>query len=142
MLRLMFFPFMFLFVFPFVLLLFVFWIWMLIDCIKSKLKETDKLIWVLIIILANFLGALLYLLFVKINESYKGFEVKMKSNKNVRKLYRSKNNRMLAGICGGIAEYLKIDPTVVRLAWIFLTFLGGSGILAYIICWIVIPERK
>ena len=47
---------------------------------------------------------------------------------------------MLCGVCGWIAEYFDIDPTLVRLAWILLTFFGGSGILAYIIAAIVIPR--
>ena len=64
----------------------------------------------------------------------------MKKNK-VKKLYRSKKNRVIAGVCGGIAEYFNIDPTLVRLLWIFFVIIWGSGILAYIIAWIVIPEE-
>ena len=60
----------------------------------------------------------------------------MKNNR----LYKSSVNCMLCGVCGGIAEYFDIDPTLVRLAWILLTFFGGSGILAYIIAAIVIPR--
>jgi len=58
-----------------------------------------------------------------------------------KRLYRSKENRMLGGVCGGIAEYFNIDPTIVRLIWAFAAIVWGSGILAYIIGWIVIPER-
>ena len=58
-----------------------------------------------------------------------------------KRLYKSKTNKQLAGVCGGIAEYFGIDPTLVRLAWVLFTCLGGSGLLAYIICAIVIPER-
>ncbi|SKA95073.1 phage shock protein C (PspC) family protein [Caloramator quimbayensis] len=57
-----------------------------------------------------------------------------------KKLYRSRKDRMIAGVCGGIAEYFDIDPTLVRLFWVFAVLLGGSGILAYIICAIVIPN--
>lgn len=57
-----------------------------------------------------------------------------------KKLYKSTQDRKLAGVCGGIAEYLGIDSTVVRLLWLLFTLLGGAGILAYIICWIVIPD--
>ena len=64
----------------------------------------------------------------------------MKKNK-VKKLYRSKKNRVIAGVCGGIAEYFNIDPTLVRLLWIFFVIIWGSGILAYIIAWIIIPEK-
>ena len=48
---------------------------------------------------------------------------------------------MVVGVCGGIAEYFDIDPTLVRLAWVLFCALGGSGILAYIIAAIVIPRR-
>ena len=61
---------------------------------------------------------------------------------NNKNLYRSHTNYKIAGVCGGIAEYLGIDATLIRLAWIFATFLGGSGIIAYIICWVVMPVRN
>ena len=57
-----------------------------------------------------------------------------------KRLYKSNRNRMLCGVCGGIAEYLGIDPTLVRLGWILLSALAGSGLLAYIIAAIVIPR--
>ena len=56
-----------------------------------------------------------------------------------RRLYRSRNNSVIAGICGGIGEYFDIDPIIVRLIWVFAVF-SGVGIFAYIIMWIVIPE--
>ena len=58
-----------------------------------------------------------------------------------KRLYKSKKNKMLAGVCGGIAEYFKLDPTLIRLGWIVFSALGGSGILAYIIAAIVIPQN-
>ena len=57
-----------------------------------------------------------------------------------KKLYRSSRNKVIAGVCGGVAEYFNIDPTIVRLLWILFCCMGGSGILAYIICLFVIPE--
>lgn len=58
-----------------------------------------------------------------------------------KRLYRSSTNCMLADVCGGIAEYFNIDPTLIRLAWIILTCMGfGTGIIAYIIAAIVIPK--
>ena len=57
---------------------------------------------------------------------------------NGKKLYRNTENKMLAGVCSGIADYFDIDPTLVRLAWVVLGFMGG-GLLAYIIASIVIP---
>lgn len=57
------------------------------------------------------------------------------------KLYRSKKNCVIGGVCGGIAEYFDIDPTLVRLLAILIFFFGGSGIIAYIIGWIIIPQN-
>ena len=58
-----------------------------------------------------------------------------------KKLYRSEDNRIIGGVCGGIAEYFDIDPTLVRLAFLFIVLARGAGILAYIIAWVIIPER-
>ena len=57
-----------------------------------------------------------------------------------KRLYKSSENSMLCGVCGGIAEYFDIDPTLVRLAWVILTCFGGAGIWAYIIAAIIIPK--
>lgn len=59
-----------------------------------------------------------------------------------KRLYRSKKDKMLAGVCAGIAEYFDIDPVIVRLIWICAVLFGGTGVLAYIIAWIIIPEQK
>ena len=58
----------------------------------------------------------------------------------MKRLTKSSSDRKLAGVCGGIAEYFDIDPTIVRIAWVLFCCLGGSGLLAYIICAIVMPE--
>ena len=58
-----------------------------------------------------------------------------------KRLYKSRNDKMLGGVCGGIAEYFDIDPTLVRLGWVLFCALGGSGILAYLVAAIVIPEQ-
>lgn len=58
-----------------------------------------------------------------------------------RKLYRTEDNKKLCGVCGGIAEYFSIDPTLVRLAWAIFSCFCGAGILAYIIAAIVIPKK-
>ena len=57
-----------------------------------------------------------------------------------KKLYKSNQNKMLDGVCGGIAEYFGIDPTVVRLIWALFSLMGGCGILAYIIAAIISPR--
>jgi len=56
-----------------------------------------------------------------------------------RRLYRSRSDRMIAGVCGGIGEYFGVDATLIRLGWAILVVLG-VGILAYILAWIIIPE--
>lgn len=58
----------------------------------------------------------------------------------MKKLYRSGKDRILGGVCGGIAEYFDVDPTIVRLIWILLA-LNGAGVLAYLIAWVVIPRN-
>lgn len=58
-----------------------------------------------------------------------------------KRLYRLNKEKKLAGVCGGIAEYFDIDPTLVRLGWIIFSCAFGSGILAYIICALVMPVR-
>ena len=60
---------------------------------------------------------------------------------NYKRLYRSRHERMVAGVAGGLGEYFNIDPTLIRLLFVILTFLGGPGLLAYIIFWIVVPEE-
>ena len=58
-----------------------------------------------------------------------------------KRLYKSRTNKKLDGVCAGIGEYLDVDPTVIRLAWVFFTVLGGAGLLAYIIAAIVMPRK-
>ena len=58
-----------------------------------------------------------------------------------KKLYKSNTEKKIDGVCGGIAEYFNVDPTVIRLAWVIFSCLGGSGLLAYIICAIVMPRN-
>lgn len=58
-----------------------------------------------------------------------------------KRLYRSRKERMICGVCGGVAEYFHIDPTIVRLLFLLFVFGAGSGILAYIIAAIIIPDE-
>lgn len=58
-----------------------------------------------------------------------------------RRLYKSNQNKMVSGVCGGIAEYFDIDPTLVRLGWVVFCALAGSGIIAYIIAAIIVPSN-
>ncbi|MBB6217099.1 phage shock protein C [Anaerosolibacter carboniphilus] len=58
-----------------------------------------------------------------------------------KQLYRSKKNRVISGVCGGIAEYLDLDPTLIRLLWVLITVPGGIGFIAYLVSIIIIPEN-
>lgn len=57
-----------------------------------------------------------------------------------KRLYKSQVNRKICGVCGGIGEYFNIDPTLVRVIWIIAGCMGGAGVLAYLICAIVMPD--
>ena len=59
-----------------------------------------------------------------------------------KKLYKLQNGKKIFGVCGGIAEYFDIDPTIVRLIWIFLIFCAGTGILAYIVAALIMPNKS
>ena len=63
------------------------------------------------------------------------------SNNRTKRLYRVHEGRIVAGVCGGLAAYLGIDPTLVRLAFALVTVFGGAGILLYLCAWILIPEE-
>ena len=58
-----------------------------------------------------------------------------------KKLYRSANNKMLAGVCSGLAKYLNMDPTVIRVIWAVLSLFAFVGVIAYIVCALIIPEE-
>lgn len=59
-----------------------------------------------------------------------------------KKLFKSKNDRKIAGVCGGVAKYLNIDSTVVRVLWALSCCIVGGGLLAYIICAVVMPDEQ
>ena len=63
------------------------------------------------------------------------------SESTVKRLYRSRSDRKIAGVCGGIAAHMGIDPVIPRLIWVVFALAGGTGILAYIICWLVIRQE-
>lgn len=58
-----------------------------------------------------------------------------------KKLFRSIDNRMVCGVCGGIGNYFNVDPTLIRLVWVLASIFGGSGLLVYIIAAVIIPEE-
>jgi phage shock protein C len=57
-----------------------------------------------------------------------------------RKLYRSRNQRMLAGICGGLAEYFNVDATLIRVLFLVLAVFGGTGLVIYVVMWLIVPD--
>jgi len=60
----------------------------------------------------------------------------------MKRLYRSRKERMLGGVCGGLGEHLDVDPTIIRVIWAVAALLTiGTGILAYVIAWVLIPEE-
>lgn len=61
--------------------------------------------------------------------------------KEDKKLYRSKNDRIIAGVCGGLGKYFEIDPLIFRMLFVLFVLFGGSGILVYILFWILVPEE-
>jgi phage shock protein C len=58
-----------------------------------------------------------------------------------KRLYRTREGRVIAGVCAGLAAYFGVDPTLVRLAFAVLTIFGGAGVLLYLVAWIVIPDE-
>lgn len=58
-----------------------------------------------------------------------------------KRLYRSRKNAMLGGVCAGLAGYFGIDPTIVRLIFVLLFLFGGHGLLIYLILWLVVPRQ-
>ncbi|ADO78208.1 PspC domain-containing protein [Halanaerobium praevalens] len=59
----------------------------------------------------------------------------------MKKLYRSRENKKIAGVCGGLAEYFDLDPNLIRIGVFLLVLMSGIGILAYVAAWAIIPER-
>ncbi|MDF1796485.1 MAG: PspC domain-containing protein [Coxiellaceae bacterium] len=65
------------------------------------------------------------------------------SNDEVKRLYRSRNDKLIGGVCAGLADYFKVDPTIMRLLYILLCFVSlGSGVLIYLVLWVIVPESK
>ena len=60
---------------------------------------------------------------------------------SVKRLYRSRTDRKIAGVCGGLAAYLGIDPVIPRLIWVVFALAAGTGLLAYLIFWLVVPQE-
>ena len=59
-----------------------------------------------------------------------------------KRLYKVREGKMVCGVCGGIAEYFNLDPSLIRIGWVLFSFMGGSGLLAYIIAAVILPEKS
>ena len=60
----------------------------------------------------------------------------------MRRLYRSRTNHILGGVCGGLGDYFRLDPVLIRLVWLILILFGGIGLILYVIAWIIIPYER
>jgi len=60
----------------------------------------------------------------------------------MKRLYRSKKDRIVGGVCGGLGEYFDLDPVLFRIIWIILIFAYGTGLIAYLLAWLIIPEKN
>ncbi len=60
----------------------------------------------------------------------------------MKRLYKIEQGKMISGVCGGVAEYFNIDPSLVRIAWVVVGLAGGAGVLAYIIAAIILPNKS
>jgi phage shock protein C len=59
-----------------------------------------------------------------------------------KRLQRSRTEKMVGGVCGGLAEYFSVDPTIIRILWVLITLLGGAGIILYVILWVIMPLER
>ena len=67
--------------------------------------------------------------------------MEIKNSSNYRRLYRSEDDRILAGVCGGLGEHFGIDPVIIRIIMVILVFTGGPGIILYLLFWLFIPRQ-
>jgi phage shock protein C len=61
---------------------------------------------------------------------------------NTKRLYKNDKNRMICGVCSGIAEYFNVDPSLVRIGWLLFMFAAGTGLIAYIVAAIILPNKS
>lgn len=125
------------------LLALVMWIWALVDCFQNEeLNRNNKLLWIIILLFTFTLGAVLYYFMARSSKlKAQGRKAREQSKFKGKRLYRSRTDKVLGGVCGGFAEYFDVDPTLIRLFWVLLIFVNGVGILAYIIAWIIMPQK-
>ena len=123
--------------------LLIVWIWALIDCISSDKSTDEKLLWILLIVIFNLIGIILYAILGKKDKNYlQEIQPKNSNSKNKKVLTRDTNNEMVAGVCSGLAKYFDMDVTIVRLIFVLILFItNGSFLLVYLIGAIIIPPE-
>lgn len=121
----------------------ILWIWSLVDCIISDMRTEEKLFWVIIIFLFNIIGSIFYVIFVHMMNREVVRKMPKRSSNKTKRLIRDRKDRMIAGVCGGIARYFNIDSTVVRLLFVLIVFVTGfvPALIFYIVAWMIVPER-
>ncbi len=62
--------------------------------------------------------------------------------KSVKKLYRSRKDQIIGGVCGGLGDYFEIDPVLIRIGFFLLALFSGIGLISYIFMWIIVPEKQ
>jgi phage shock protein C len=140
------FPFLMLSFLVFLVFVVILWIWAIVDCVGSSLKTEEKLLWIILVILVPFIGALLYFILAKRlskEASEKGASPKRSRRGKQKVLVRDTSNAVIAGVCSGLARYLDADPVLIRLIWVVVTIFTGfwPGIVIYLIAWAIMPER-
>ncbi|MFW6230926.1 MAG: PspC domain-containing protein, partial [Nanoarchaeota archaeon] len=126
------FAFLGLFAVVFSLFLFGFWVWALVDCLKSNRESGEKLVWALVIIFLNVLGALIYTIVGRTPKTNRTTHRSKKTSTD-SKLVRDTDNAMIAGVCAGLAKMLKMDVTLMRLLWVIMTIMtSGFGLVLYV----------
>ncbi len=103
--------------------------------------DLDPVIVRIVFVLSVFVGGLLVYLVIWIMVPFKDKNLEIKCDAQTKNLYLSTRNRKIAGVCGGLGEYFGQDPTFFRIIFILLTFMGGIGIIAYVLFWFLIPPK-
>ena len=101
-------------------ILFFVWLWAIIDCLNSNHSINQKIFWIIIIIFVPVVGIIMYAIFSKAMHEHIDYSIK----RHIKIFEKVKDDKMIAGVCGGFGEYLNIDPTIIRIIWIVFTTEG------------------
>jgi phage shock protein PspC (stress-responsive transcriptional regulator) len=101
-------------------ILFFVWLWAVIDCLNSNHSTNQKIFWIIVIIFVPVVGIIMYAIFSKAMHEHIDHSIK----RHIKIFEKVKDDKMIAGVCGGFGEYLNIDPTIIRIIWIVFTTEG------------------